>query len=223
MIRRFALALLLAVTLRAELLDRVVASVNGKPVLLSRVDEQAHISVLMEGRGPDSITQQDRDRALAALVDQQLIAEQIGSAEAAVSDGEVNAALGEFRRQAMAAGASASDKSWREALARFEVSEDDLRLSTRTKLEQLRFVEQRFRPRVQVSDKQIETYYRSQYVPKMRAQSAAEKPLAEVRTQIENLLAEQQVNSLFTTWLESLRSQASIHVWVKFVPGAPAK
>src|SRR5215469_16565643 len=52
-ILRRTLPVLLAIATQApanaEVLDRVVASVDGKPILLSRVDEQARIVAMLEG------------------------------------------------------------------------------------------------------------------------------------------------------------------------------
>jgi hypothetical protein len=77
-------------------------------------------------------------------------------------------------------------------------------------LEQLRLVDLRFRPSIQVSAADIEKYYREQIVPKLPASD----PLAlkQAAPKIKEILIQEKINQLLNSWLEALRSQAQIQV-----------
>jgi hypothetical protein len=206
-----------AMVLHAEVLDRVVASVNGAPILLSRVDEQARLAALIEGREPGAISPEDRGAALDRVINQMLIREQIARTGFSPMDPDITDELKGIRAQLSAA----SDDAWKQILARYSVDEGTLKRYLQRQSEELQFVEARFRPSVQVSREQIEEFYRTEYLPKLRLRGAAEVSLSEVRPQIEQVLAERQITSLMNAWLQSLRTQNKVHVWVTFDPEPP--
>ncbi|HKD93051.1 MAG TPA: hypothetical protein VKB56_14155 [Terriglobales bacterium] len=207
----------MALAIHAEVLDRVVASVNGAPILLSRVDEQARLAALVEGREPPAISAQDRGATLDRMINQILIRQQIVRAGFSATDVGMADRLKEIRTQLNAA----SDDAWKQVLARYAIDETTLKNYLQAQAEELQFIEARFRPSVQVRAQQIEDFYRSEYLPKLQQRGAAELPLSEVRSQIEQILAERQITSLMNTWLQSLRAQNNIHVWVTFSPEPP--
>lgn len=211
------LVVAVALAAHAEVLDRVVASVNGTPILLSRVDEQARLAALMEGREPPAISAQDRGAALDRMINQILIRQQIVRTGFSATDVDTADRLKEIRAQMNAA----SDDAWKQALSRYAIDETALKNYLQAQSEELQFIEARFRPSVQVKAQQIEDFYRNEYLPKLQQRGAAEVPLSEVRSQIEQILAERQITSLMNTWLQSLRAQNNIHVWVTFSPEPP--
>src|SRR5437016_10305658 len=66
----------------AEVIDRIVATVNGHVILQSDWDDAVRLEALAEGRALNQITDQDRSRALDRLIDQELVREQGQGAEA---------------------------------------------------------------------------------------------------------------------------------------------
>lgn len=203
---------LATLSLHAQVLDRVVASVNGKPILLSRVDEQARLAAFIEGRDPNSLAAQDRAQALERLINQALIREQIARAQFTATDSDVDARMQEARKLMNAA----SDAAWREALSRYGIDEPLVKQYLRAQVEEMQFVEARFRPTVKVTPQQIEDFYQTEYLPKLRERGARELPLNEVRAQIEQVVTERAVTAALAAWLQSLRAQNNIHVLVMF-------
>ena len=198
----------LATTAPAEIIDRILATVNGVPITASEWDDAVHFEALLAGRAPDAVTAEDRQAALERLIDQALIEQQIRSSKfAEASDEEVTAHAADLRRQLTP---SADDTAWQKLLANYGLTEMDLRERIHLQVDELRFVEQRFRPTVRVSSGEIARYYRDDFVPKVRKAGAEPRPLSDVSAQIEQLLAEQQVNALMAAWLQNLRTQAQI-------------
>src|SRR5213593_1997571 len=65
----------------AEVLDRIVASVNGHVILQSDWDEELEYQSLMSGHEVQTMTAADRTAALNRLVDRELLSEQVSTTE----------------------------------------------------------------------------------------------------------------------------------------------
>lgn len=213
-VRQLAVLLLAAVSLHAEVLDRVVASVNGKPILLSRVDEQARLAALLESRDPKLISAQDRAQALDRLINQMLVRDQIVRAAFSASAADVNARV----QQVRAALGDSSDAAWKAALTRYSLDERIVDKYFRSEVDELQYVEARFRPTVKITPQQVNEFYEAEYLPKLRERGAREVALSEVRAQIEQVVTERAVTAAMAAWLQALRAQNVIHIWVTFTP-----
>src|SRR6266481_5365557 len=65
----------------AEIVDRIVATVNGHVILQSDWDDAVRFEAFVEGRPLDRQSDQDRSRALDRLIDQELLREQSQGAD----------------------------------------------------------------------------------------------------------------------------------------------
>ena len=65
----------------AEVIDRIVATVNGHIILLSDWEDSLRYEAFSAGRPLDSITTEDRKAALDRLIDQELLREQQPAAD----------------------------------------------------------------------------------------------------------------------------------------------
>ena len=78
----FGLLMLAAPLLRAgELLDRIVATVNGHAILLSDWQDEVRYEAFIAGRKLQAVTAQDKKAALDRLTDRELLREQEDTAE----------------------------------------------------------------------------------------------------------------------------------------------
>jgi peptidyl-prolyl cis-trans isomerase SurA len=211
--RRFSQFVVLFVALFAisahagQIIDRIVATVNGHVILQSDWDDAVRFEAFMEGRPLGQVTDQDRGRALDRLIDQELLREQSqGDAPQPPAD-EVKQRIAELQAQHGAATPSA----WRVALASYGLDENALSSRVARDIATLRQVEARLRPTVQIDTQSIESYYRDQFLPKLRNAGAQEVPLATVAGKIREILTEEKVSQLFSSWLHSLRAESKIH------------
>ncbi len=212
--RQLAVVLLLilsAAGVRAgEVIDRIVASVGKHAILQSEVDEATSFEMFAAGRPLARATGEDVKSALNRLVDQRLIHDDMGAAEAfAPSADDVNKRIAEIRAQS---GAGAGDGEWRAFLATYGLTETVVADRVRMQLETMRMVNQRLRPSVRVDQAEIEAAYRNEFLPKLRQSGAKELPLAEVSTRIRLILVERHIDELMDSWLESLRGQTEIRI-----------
>ncbi|MGD0569626.1 MAG: SurA N-terminal domain-containing protein [Candidatus Sulfotelmatobacter sp.] len=209
-----ALALLVSVLslapATAEVIDRIVATVNGRIILQSDWDEALCYEALLTNRTLVQLTDDDRRAVLDRLIDQELLREQMKSADFPhATDAEVAARVAEARKlypQATSSGA------WQSLLAQFHLTENDLLAHVRQEIDVMRLVDARLRPAVQIDSKSIEAYYRDQFVPKLKEAGASAVPLAEVSAKIRELLTEQKVSELLVSWLQTLRSESQVRL-----------
>jgi len=206
------LSALLLVPVRAgsDVIDRIIATVNGHIILQSDWDEALCYEALLTNRTLAQFTDDDRRAVLDRLIDQELLREQMKSADFAhATDAEVAARVADARKQYLQA---TSSESWQALLAEYHLAEKDLLAHVRQQIDVMRLVDARLRPAVEIDSKSIEAYYREQFVPKLKQSGASEVPLAEVSARIRELLTEQKVSELLVSWLQTLRSEGQVRI-----------
>jgi len=194
----------------AEVIDRIVATVNGRVILQSDLDEALCYQALLTNRTLTQLTDDDRRAVLDRLIDQELLREQMKSADFPhATDTEVAARVAEARKLYPQA---ASRDGWQSLLTQYHLTEKDLLAHVRQEIDVMRLVDARLRPAVQIDSKSIEAYYRDQFVPKLRQSGASAAPLAEVSAKIRELLTQQKVSELLVSWLQTLRSESQVRL-----------
>ena len=207
-----SLALLLGLLAHAEVIDRIIATVNGHVILQSDWDEALCYEALLSNRPLSQFNDDDRRAVLDRLIDQELLRGQMKSADFRhATDAEVEARVADGRKQSPAL----SPAAWQSLLAQYHLTEKDVFEHVRQQIDVMRLVDARLRPAVQIDSKSIEAYYRDQFVPKLKKSGASEVPLAEVSNKIRELLTEQKVSEMLVSWLQTLRSEGQVQV-----PGA---
>ncbi|MGP0017504.1 MAG: hypothetical protein ACLPHP_02950 [Candidatus Sulfotelmatobacter sp.] len=210
-----ALTLLLSLlTLRAahagEVIDRIVATVNGHIILQSDWDEALCYEALLNGRDLNQFTDEDRRNVLDRLIDQELLGEQMKSASFQhATEAEAAARLADARKHYPEA---ATVEGWHTVLSRFGLAEKNLIAHVQQQIDVMRLVDARLRPAVQIDSKTIEAYYRDKFVPQLKQAGAGEVPLADVSSKIRELLTQEKLNELMISWLQSLRSESKVSV-----------
>jgi hypothetical protein len=175
--------LLLSAALRAEspaLLERVLAVVNGRPILLSSV------RLLSRVKGLDS------KASLEAAIDERLMAEEASQLPQALVSGDEE------------------ERGYLSLLSKLgglpeDVGEGDLRRLVRREMTILKYVDFRFRTEVRVSDADVQKAYEAAYGNLPGAPAHAEADVA-LRTGLED----KQVGEAVEVWVKELRSAAEI-------------
>jgi len=194
----------------AQVIDRIIATVNGHVILQSDWDEALCYEALLTNRTLAQFTDDDRRAVLDRLIDQELLREQMKSADFPhATDAEVAARVADARKQYPQA---TSSDAWQALLAEYHLAEKDLLAHVRKQIDVMRLVDARLRPAVEIDSKSIEEYYRQQFIPKLKQAGASEVPLAEVSAKIRELLTEQKVSELLVSWLQTLRSEGQVHI-----------
>jgi peptidyl-prolyl cis-trans isomerase SurA len=208
----------------AEVIDRIIATVNGHIILQSDWDEALYYEALLNGRALSQFTDDERRAVLDRLIDQELLGEQMKSAYFQhATEEEAATRVADARKQYQEA---VSAEGWQSVLARFRLTETDLVAHVQQQIDLMRLVDSHLRPAVQIDSKTIEAYYREKFVPQLKQSGAGEVPLADVTAKIREMLTEEKVNELMVSWLQTLRSESKVSVPAAAVPvgdGAQAR
>lgn len=220
----FLFALVLAVGGAAspgETIDRVVAVVNGRAILLSEWDGVARQEALLDHKPLESLSNDSRRATLNRMIDQQLMLGEMENSSAPKSSAQdVAAKVREIRQEYPEV---SDDAAWSATLRRYGVSIQELETAVAAELDGLRLIDLRLRSSAQPTAREIESYYHSTYEPAMREKKAQAAPLSDVTSQIREILTQQRLGDLTTTWLQELRAQADIRLNVGGDIGGPAK
>jgi hypothetical protein len=207
-----ALMLLLSALARpasaGEVIDRIVATVNGHIILQSDWDQGLRYEAVLSGRPLSLFTDEDRRAVLDRLIDQELLGEQMKSASFPhATEVEAAAQIDNARTQYPDA---VTEQDWQKVLARFDLTQPELVGHVRQQLDLMRLVDAHLRPTVQIDSKSIEAYYRDKFVPQVKQSGGSDIPLTDVSAKIRELLTEQKVSELMVSWLQSLRSESKV-------------
>jgi len=196
--------------LGAQVIDRIVATVDRHAILESELDEALRFECLMNGRQLKDVTSNHRLQMLERLIDQALIEEQMrASSFVPASLGEVDSRVRELRQTVPT---WKTDVGWNAALVACGLSEEDVKERVAVQVNLLHYLDLRFRPEIHIERRAMENYYRQQLLPEMRAAGWPDTPFEQVAPKIEQLLIEQRLNELQDRWVRGLRLQADIQV-----------
>jgi parvulin-like peptidyl-prolyl isomerase len=205
---RLVLLALLAVVLAhaSDVIDRIVATVNGRVILQSDWDDAVCYEAFAEARSLDQITPADRKAALDRLIDQELLREQMPPTEIRATAKEIQKRVQEIRQKY----SGADEAAWGATLQRYGLTEKELEARVALQLDVMRLVDARLRPTIQIDSRSIESYYQETLIPQLRQAGSKEVPLAEVTPKIKELLTQQKMNQLLVAWLQNLRAESNI-------------
>src|SRR5712671_7141144 len=189
-----------------QIVDRMVANVNGHVLLQSDWEEELSFEAFLDARSPDSFSPEERKAALDRLIDQELLREEVRPSEETPPD-QIAARVAEVRKLHPEA---VTDEGWRSALQHCGLTQPELEKRLGEGIQLMRLVEARLRPSIQIDQKAVESYYQDELIPGLKKSGSREVALPEVFGHIRDLLAEQRLNQLLHGWLASLRSASHI-------------
>lgn len=196
-----------AVAHTAIVIDRIAVVVNRHPIKTSDIELDLRLTDFLN-KSRLNFDTAEKKAAEERLIDQQIIRTEIASGGyRRATDADANALLAQIRRDRY----GNSDPRLRRALEQYGLTEDQLRAELLWQLTVLRFINDRFRAGVLVTDDDVEKYYQQH-----RAQFAA--PFEAVSASIRNSLEGEQVNQQFEMWLDGARKEAVIHYEPEAIP-----
>ena len=186
----------------AKVVDRVAAVVNNRVITLSALNaatelRKADIQIEEDISDEDLI----REKILRELIDRSLIineAEKFGMTKA--PDAEITEALEEIKK------AYPTEAEFEKALSGWGMNTEDLVLYIKEQITALKFIDQRIRFFVKISDEEIKKFY------KEKKSSFENKPLDEVKEEIEVYLTEEEVARQLEEYVKKLRAKAEIRI-----------
>lgn len=197
--------LLLCFASGAVVIDRIAVIVDNHVIKTSDIDRDLRTTEFLN-RQPLDLTSAAKRKSAERLIDQSVIREEIlKGAYAGPTDSDVNA----FLKQIVDSRFSGSAARLKQDLARYGLTEAQLRLELQWQLDVLKFIDQRFRPGVMVTDDEMHTYY-DQHKTDLERQFPQLKTFQQLEPKIQATLEGERLNENFESWLAAARKRDRI-------------
>jgi hypothetical protein len=188
---RILLVLLGAVVARAVVLDRIAVTVGKDVITETEIDQEIRMTALLNGDAP-VFTPDARRAAAGRLVDQTLIRTDMQLSQwPQPAPQDAAKLLGQVKRERFG-----GEAGYRQALARYGVTEADLLEHLRWQLAALRYTESRFRPGIPA--------------PGMAAQPRTDENGSAPGTPPKKVLQDGNVDDQMDAWLKDARSRVRV-------------
>jgi len=204
--RLFLIAILLATPAYAVTVDRIAAVIDRQVLTVSEVNQMAELRFFprVAGRNDDDY----RHDILEALIAQALRfrdVERFGAQD--IPKDSIESRLVEIQHR------FASPAELDAALARAELTPDELRALIKRQLQVEAYIQERFAPMVFVANEDIADYYNGPWRQQRVERGLPVPPLNDVREEIRTLIRSRQLDQQIETWTTQLRARANVDVY----------
>ena len=186
--------------LSADIVDRISVIVGNRAIKQSDIDRDIRVVSFLNQTQPD-FSVRSRKASAGRLIDQMLIRQDMltaGTSPAPVS--EVNELLTQIKKDRFA-----NDALYRQALARYGLTEDELKTALLWQVTVIHFIDQRFGSAIPIGDQEVEEYFHSH-----PAEFSKTRSVSEARPQIESDISGERANRQFEGWIDQTRQDARI-------------
>jgi len=203
--RRLALLLLLALPVTAVTVDRIAAVVDRQVLTVSEVTQLVNIRFF-----PRTAEDEDAHRreVLDALIAQALRyrdVERFGAQD--IPRDTIEARLVEIQRR------FPSEAEFNAAVARAELTLDEVRALVKRQLQVEAYIQERFAPLVFISNEDIAEYYRGPWSAQRRDRGLSIPALETVREEVRTAVRGSRLQEEIGKWTTQLRARANVDVY----------
>lgn len=195
---RYLAAVMLLAIGSAEIIDRIAVTVDKNVITESEVLRQIRITAFLNNQESEATPATKRATA-DRLVEQLLIRRELestGYASPATISDNYQELLQRFK----------SPAEYQQAVARYGISDADVRKALEWQVTLLEFVDVRFRPGIQIPPSEIREYYDVQSTLNPGKLPAFEQ----AKDDIEKILTSQRIDNALDRWLGQARTQSRI-------------
>ena len=184
-----------------EVIDRVAARVENDIILVSDVRTLGRYQVLLDGK-PESDTQ-----ILDRLIDQWIVRNEANAARyPQPSDEEVQRSLARLKRS------FSSPEEFEERRGQSGLSSEQLLAMVKAQLYLSNYLDTRFRPSIQIAEKDVEEFYKDRVVPRAESRGQTPPALEAARDFIQEALVQRAINEQADRWLKESRARIRVEI-----------
>jgi parvulin-like peptidyl-prolyl isomerase len=184
-----------------ELADRIVAKVESDIILLSDVRELSRYQTFLDGK-----SQSDED-ILNRLIDQWIVRNEATAARfPQPSESDVNRSIERLKR------AFSSEEEYEARKKQTGLTDEEIREFLRAQLYLSNYLDSRFRPVIQIDEKEVEDFYKTRVVPRAESRGQTPPPLENARDFIQEALVQRAINEHADRWLKESRGRVRIEI-----------
>jgi len=197
--RCLATTLIVCLMAHAEIIDRIAVTIDNRVITESEIERQIRITAFLNGEQPNLSSANKRATA-DRLIEQVLIRRELESTRYAAPGSGADKTYQELKQK------HHGDDGYKQALAKYQITDKDVREAIQWQAILLDFIEIRFRPGIQLPESEVQDYYKQQL-----AQNPGKLPsFEEARESIESILTAQRVDNAVDRWLGQARTQTRI-------------
>jgi hypothetical protein len=206
MIRRIVIPLLIwCLPAASAVIDRIAVIVDNHAIKTSDIDRDLRVTEFLNNQPLDTRPDVKR-KAAERLIDQTVIREEMEKGGYPPSGtAEVDGMIGRILTSRF----GGSNARLRQELSRYGLTEQQLRMQLQWQLDVLKFIDQRFRPGVLVTDQEIADYYK-QHKAELDRQFPQLKTYQAMEPKIRASLEGDRLNQNFDQWLAEARKRDRI-------------
>jgi peptidyl-prolyl cis-trans isomerase SurA len=206
--RRFRpLLFLVTATAFAVIVDRIIVTIGIQAITESELELTIRLTSFLNQTPPD-FSADNRRKTVERLIEQKLVLKELDfSRYPRPSAEEVEPRLRSIVKLLF----GEDDARYRAALEKYQVTEDELKRYLLWQMTFFRFIDFRFRPGIQVTDAEIEDYFKSTIQPlAQRANPGKPVTLEEYHDRIERILMARREEVEMQGWLADTRKRIKI-------------
>lgn len=196
-----ALLIAAGTALAQKVVDRVIARVEDGIILQSDLDELRRYQILTDEKAESD------EQLMNRLIDQWVVR---GEADTShfpkPTDAEVDRAMDRLQRS------YGSKEEFETKVKDAGLDEAEVRKMVTSQLYLSNYLDSRFRPSVQVDQKQIEDFYENRVVPRAKARGTPPPPLSSARDYIQEALVQRGINEQADRWLKETRTRLQVDI-----------
>lgn len=184
----------------AEVIDRMAVIVGRHVIKTSDILRDLRVTEFLN-REPLELGAEAKKKSAERLIDQEIIRQEIVTGGYRRPSDEDGAA---FEKQLEKDRFHGSGAEMQAALAKYGLTEPQLREQLLWQLTVLRFIDQRFRAGVLATDDDLKNYY-DRHQEELRRQNPQANSLEALQPKIRSTLEGERINEIFNQWLEHER------------------
>lgn len=184
-----------------QTVDAIAARIEDDVITESEVRELGEYQQVVDG------TAKPRDERIRELADQWIVRGEAKTARFAhPSNADIDHAYEKLVQQ------FPSEPDFKSRCAAAGLSDSALRRILSDQLYLSRFLDYRFRPAIQVDDKQVQAYYDDEFAAVLRKRAEPVPPLDDVDEEIREVLIQRAISDRANKWLDDARERLKIDV-----------
>jgi hypothetical protein len=202
----FVLAAAAVPAARGAVVDRIAAVVDRQVLTVSEVSQMVQLRFFPRpaGQSDDDYRRDILDSLIAQALRFRDV-ERFGAED--IPKDSIEARVQEMTRR------FPSPADFDAAVARAELSPDEVRALVKRQLQVEAYIQERFSPLIYIANDDIDTYYRGPWSTQRRERSLSIPPLAQVREEIRSLLKSTRLQEEIEKWTAQLRARANVDVY----------
>lgn len=184
-----------------EVVDRIVAKVESDIILMSDVQQLARDQLFLDGKS------QSDPEILDRLIDQWIVRNEAKVARfPQPSEEDVNRSIERLKRS------FSSPEEYQARKAQSGLTDEQVLQFMRSRLYLSNYLDSRFRPVIQVNEKEIEEFYKSRVVPRAESRGQTPPTLENARDFIQEALVQRAINEQADRWLKESRTRVRVEI-----------